>query len=248
MQDFNQPAQTPGGYAQPPKKKGRKGWIIAVVIVLVLGVGFVVLLAAGVGGYFLLRRGGPEVSGAGPSTTTRTGLSGSAAADEGVEGPSPTAAQQSAVAGGQTAAWEQQEISWTVPQRWSKHSVSSTSLLWRSPGSWDAASLIGNISPMGADFPTEVSLNAFHQQALQRKASGEVNEVRWLKIDGVKGVMFREAAPEDPDGPQRLQWLAYRDYKGQKQMLNIMLASRGKDFARHEDALYGILYSMKLVP
>jgi hypothetical protein len=248
MQDFNQPAQTPGGYAPTPPRKGRKGWIIAIVIVLVLGVGFVVLLAAGVGSYFLLRRGGPDVSSAGSPTQTRTGLSGSSAADAGVEGPSPTAAQQSAIAGGQTAAWEQQEISWTVPQRWSKHSVSSTSLLWRSPGSWDAASLIGSISPMGSDFPTEVSLNAFHQQALQRKASGEVNEVRWLKIDGVKGVMFREAAPEDPDGPQRLQWLAYRDYKGQKQMLNIMLAARGKDFARHEDALYGILYSMKLTP
>jgi hypothetical protein len=37
--------------------------------------------------------------------------------------------------------------------------------------------------------------------------------------------------------------MGFRDYKGQKQMLNIMLASRGKYFARHEDALYGILYS-----
>ncbi|MCA1630509.1 MAG: hypothetical protein LC785_08830 [Acidobacteria bacterium] len=34
--------------------------------------------------------------------------------------------------------------------------------------------------------------------------------------------------------------------KGQKQLVNIMLASRGKDFARHEDALYGILYSTEL--
>jgi hypothetical protein len=55
--------------------------------------------------------------------------------------------------------------------------------------------------------------------------------------------MFRESAPEDAESPQRLQWIGYRTYKGQKQMLNIMLASRGKDFARHEDALYGILYS-----
>ena len=58
--------------------------------------------------------------------------------------------------------------------------------------------------------------------------------------------MFREAAPESEDGSQRLQWIAFRTYKGQKQMLNVMLASRGKDFARHEDALYGILYSTKL--
>jgi hypothetical protein len=40
--------------------------------------------------------------------------------------------------------------------------------------------------------------------------------------------------------------MGYRDYQGQKQLVNIMLASRGKDFARHEDALYGILYSTSL--
>ena len=239
------PARPPHDYLQPPKKKLSKGWIVAIVILLVVGVGFVALVAAGVGGYFWLSRRAQEAASARPSPP-RSGLAGSAADDAVAEEPEPNAAQAAAVSGGQSAEWAQQEISWTVPQRWSKQSVSSTSLLWRSPGSWDAASLIGSVSPMGADFPSEVSLNAFHQQALQRKASGEVNEVRWLKIDGVRGVLFREAAPEDADSPQRLQWIAYRDYKGQKQMLNIMLASRGKDFARHEDALYGILYSMKL--
>jgi hypothetical protein len=83
-------------------------------------------------------------------------------------------------------------------------------------------------------------------EAQTRKANGEVNEVRWLSLDGVRGVMFRESAPEDDDSPQRLQWMAYREYKGQTQLVNIILASRGKDFARHEDALYGILYSTKL--
>ena len=58
--------------------------------------------------------------------------------------------------------------------------------------------------------------------------------------------MFRESSPESPDSPQRLQWMGYREYKGQKQLVNIMLASQGKYFARHEDALYGILYSTKL--
>jgi hypothetical protein len=228
----------------PPQKGLSKGLKVALVIVLVVAVGFVALLIVGVGGYFWLSRRANEMVSSG-SPTSRTGLSGSSSADAGVEEPEPTAEQLSAVAGGQSAEWAQQEISWTVPQRWSKHSVSSTSFLWRSPGSSDAASLIGSISTMSADFPTEVSLKAFHQQALQRKQSGEVSEVRWLRIGGVKGVMFREAAPEDPDGSQRLQWMAYRDYKGQQQLLNIMLASRGKDFARHEDALFGILYSMK---
>jgi hypothetical protein len=108
----------------------------------------------------------------------------------------------------------------------------------------DAASLIVNVSPMAADFPSEISLKSYYDTYSKDKQ--KYAEVRWLKLGGVTGVMFRESSPESADGPQRLQWLGFRDYKGQKQMLNIMLASRGKDFARHEDALYGILYSTKL--
>src|ERR1044071_9540161 len=99
---------------------------------------------------------------------------------------------------------------------------------------------------MTADSPADVSIAAFYAGAEQCKKSGEVNEVKWIKLDGVKGVLFRESAPEKSDSPQRLQWMGYRTYKGQKQLVNIMLASRSNDFARHEDAMYGILYSTKL--
>ncbi len=70
--------------------------------------------------------------------------------------------------------------------------------------------------------------------------------MRWLKLGGAKGVMFREASPESPDNPQRLQWIGYRDYKGQKQYVTIMLASQGKYFAQHEDTMYGVLYSTEM--
>jgi len=43
-----------------------------------------------------------------------------------------------------------------------------------------------------------------------------------------------------------MQWIGYRKYKGQVQPVNIMLASEGKYFAQHEDAMYGILYSTKM--
>jgi len=63
----------------------------------------------------------------------------------------------------------------------------------------------------------------------------------------VKGVQFREANPPKPDDHRRLQWIAYRKFGGQVQYVNIMLATDGKDFARHQDAMYGVLYSTKLV-
>ena len=251
MQNYNNPVQPPppGGYGMPPQpppaKKGMSTGVkvLIVALVLVVGGGFL-LVALGIGGaYYLSRKAQQVASNAGQRPLS--GLTGSSAGAD-AEPPSPTAEQQAAIAGGQEADWEQQEITWTVPQRWKKFSSDSTSFMWRSPGSWDAASLIVNISPMNADFPADASITAFYAGAEQRRKTGEVNEVKWIKLDGVKGVLFRESAPEKSDSPQRLQWMGYRTYKGQKQLVNIMLASRGKDFARHEDAMYGILYSTKL--
>jgi hypothetical protein len=241
-----QPAGSSNAPQQPAKKGMSKGCIAGIIIAVIIVIGFIVLLAAGGAGYYWLRGQAANInSSRAGSRGASSGASSSAGASE-ADAPQPTAAQSAAVAGGQSARWDQQEISWTVPQRWTKSEVSSQSFLWRSPGTSDAANLIVSVSPMSADFPVDASANAFYEQAQTRKNNGEVNEVRWLSLGGVRGVMFRESAPENADSPQRLQWMGYRDYKGQKQLVNIMLASRGKDFARHEDTLYGILYSTEL--
>ena len=174
----------------------------------------------------------------------------SSASDSGgaaVEHAVPTAAQTAALAGGQEIKWDQQGMSWTVPPKWTEASNESKMFVWRSPGSWDAANLIVNISPMDESFPTEVSLNAFYDGAKTRAKNGEIDELKWLEIDGLKGVEFRESVPEQEDGIRRLQWLAYRKYAGQVQMVNLMLSSSGKGFTKHQDAMYGILYSTRIV-
>jgi hypothetical protein len=163
-----------------------------------------------------------------------------------VEQPVPTAAQIAALAGGQGATWDRQGMSWSVPPKWEKATEEERTFVWRSPGSWDAASLIVSISAMDESFPIESSINAFYEQAMTRAKNGEVDEFKWLEIDGLKGVEFRESNPEKPDDQRRLQWLAYRKYGGQVQLVNLMLATRGKDFSRHQDAMYGILYSTKV--
>jgi len=159
----------------------------------------------------------------------------------------PTAAQTAALSGGEEIKWDQQGMSWTVPPGWTESSNELTNLVWRSAGSWDAASLIVSISAMDEKFPTEISLQSWYDQAKTRSKNGEVDEFKWVEIDGVKGVQFRESNPPKPDDHRRLQWLAYRKFAGQVQFVNVMLASSGKDFARHQDAMYGILYSTKLV-
>jgi hypothetical protein len=157
----------------------------------------------------------------------------------------PNAAQTAAIAGGQEAKWERQGMSWTVPSGWTETTNEARMFTWRSPGA-GAASFIVNISAMEEDFPVDASIKAFFDGAKTRAKNGEVDELKWIEIDGLKGVQFREANPEQPDGHRRLQWLAYRKYLGQVQMINLMLASEGKDFERHKDAMYGILYSSKI--
>lgn len=266
MQSYNNPPppqggygtqQPQGGYGMPPQPQPKKGMstgvkvLIAVIVVFVIG--GVLLLGLGIGGFFWLKHRAEQASSV-PYTTTTTSSgrsnsssssSSSSAGDE-AETPNPTSDQQAAIAGGQSATWTQQEISWTVPQRWRQTNADSNSFMWQSPGSSDAAFLIVSVSAMSGSFPTDISIKAFYDQAQTRKQQGEVNEVRWLKLGGVKGVLFREAAPEHSDSPERLQWMGYRNYKGQTQLVNIMLSSQGKHFAQNEDAMYGILYSTKL--
>lgn len=156
-----------------------------------------------------------------------------------------TAAQTAALAGGKEAKWDRQGMSFTVPSGWTETTNESKIFTWRSPGT-GSANLIVSISPMDETFPVESSIKAFYDGAKTRAKNGEVDELKWVEIDGLKGVQFREANPEKGDDHRRLQWLAYRKYLGQVQMVNLMLASEGKDFERHKDAMYGILYSTKI--
>lgn len=161
--------------------------------------------------------------------------------------PQPTSAQTAAIAGGQSVTWDQQGITWTVPAKWTRVNVDATTFNWKSPGSFDAGFLIGHISPMPENFQTDVGIKATYDQAVGRKKIGEVSSVRWLEIDGVRGVEFLETPPGNKEDSRRLQWLAYRKFAGQTQLITLVLSSEGRHFDMHSDELFGILYSMKVV-
>lgn len=161
-----------------------------------------------------------------------------------VETPQPTAGQIAALAGGQNVSWDKQGMSWVLPPGWTENTNETKSFGWSAPG--NGAHLIVSISPMDESFPTDVSIQAFYDGAKTRAKNGEVDELKWVEIDGLKGVQFRESNPEHADDSRRLQWLAYRKYAGQVQMINLMLASSGAEFPKHQDAMYGILYSTKI--
>jgi hypothetical protein len=203
-------------------------------IVLVLSIGFALSLC---NLSERLHKGGSGTNSSGSSS-----VSDNAATPEHAQ---PTAAQTAALDGGKEAKWDRQGMSFTVPPSWTEGQNESKSFMWRSGGA-GAASLIVSISPMAEEFPVDAAMSAEFDGAKTRAKNGEVDEVKWVEIDGLKGVQFREAITEKPDEPRRLQWMAYRKYTGQVQLVNVMLASDGKDFDHHKDAMYGILYSLKI--
>jgi hypothetical protein len=160
-----------------------------------------------------------------------------------VEQPKPTAAQQAIMDGGTETTWDAQGISWRLPAGFKKMQVLKESFNYGSPAT---GFLIASISVMPDDFPSETSVDATYTSALEQLKQGKYESVRWLEIDGVKGVEWVEAMPEIKDGPRRHQWIAFRRYLGQNQQLNVMVSTDGDKFDKQRDAFAAVMYSMKI--
>src|SRR6266481_3448983 len=159
-----------------------------------------------------------------------------------VEQPNPTAAQSAAIANGQTVKWDQQGITWTMPANWKKQDVRNETLSYGGDGAF--LSVVVSVMPQMDKF-TDVSIKAMYEGAKTNQKIGKNDEVRWLALDGVRGVGFRESKPEMADDIRRLEWQAYRKFAGSTQLVTVILSSDGANFPKHEDELYGILYSTK---
>ena len=180
------------------------------------------------------------------TSSSPSGAKTSAASDAGgeaVERPEPTAVQTAALAGGQTVNWDQQGITWTFPAKWKKMNVETEQFSW---SSGDGGFMNVSISTFDENFPADISLKSMYDQNKGLKKNGKIDELRYLELDGLKGVQYRES-PEKDDDHKRLMWLAYRKYAGQTQLVNVNISSYKKDFAKHQDEFYAILYSTKLV-
>lgn len=153
-------------------------------------------------------------------------------------------AQQSIADGGTETKWDDQGLSWRLPAGWKKMDVKKESFNYQSP---DNAFLLVSVSALGDSFPMDISLKAYYDQAMQQLKNGKYESVKMVEIDGIPGVEFSEAMPEDKSGPRRHQWIGYRRYLGQVQQLNVMCSTKGTNFEKHGDDFAAILYSMKAV-
>lgn len=186
-----------------------------------------------------------QMSGGNSSSNSNSASNGSTTtgSDESAEKATLTGAQQSIQDAATEVKWDDQAIVFKLPSNWKKMSVMKESFNYGSP---DNAFLIASISVMSDSFPSEISVKATYDSALEQLKQGKYEKVRWLEIDGVKGVEWWEAMPEDKDGARRHQWIAFRRYQGQNQQLNIMLSTKGSNFDKHRDDFPAVMYSMKI--
>lgn len=184
-------------------------------------------------------------SGSPPSnTSTNSSAPTAGKATEGEVEKAKLNSEQQAIADAATETkWDDQGISWRLPSGWKKTDMKKENALFSSS---DGAFLIPTISVMPSDFPADVSLKATYDSALDQLKNGKYETVKYVEIDGIKGVEWLETMPEDNSGPRRHQWIAFRNYLGQNQQLNIMLSTKGSNFDKHRTDFPAILYSMKI--
>lgn len=178
----------------------------------------------------------------GTTTTDDAGDADGGKKDADVEKAELTDKHKEILDGGEDVKWDEQGITFTVPDGWSKMSVKKESFNYGSP---KTGFLIGTISTMPANFPSDTSLEAQHSQALEQLKNGKYENVRWLEIDGVKGVEWVEAPKEDKGDPRRFQWIGFRNYQGQNQQVNVMVSTKSSEFDDKKDTYEAILHSMK---
>jgi len=190
-----------------------------------------------------LKQASSSGNGTSSSNSAPAGASKDPTAGGTVEKPTPTAAQQAIMDSSEQVDWSEQGISWKLPAGFKKMSVMKESLNYGSPAT---GFLIASISVMPDSFPAEASIDATYAQALEQLKQRKYENVRWLEIDGVKGVEWIEAMPEIKDGARRHQWIAFRNHLGQNQQLNIMISTDGDKFDKQRDTFAAIMYSMKI--
>jgi hypothetical protein len=163
---------------------------------------------------------------------------------EEVEKPQPNSAQQAIIAGGQTVNWGQQGITWTLPPDWKKNDIHNESLSYGGNGAFLTVAI--SVMPQMESY-VDTSIKAMYEAAKTQQKIGKYDEVKWLELDGLKGVEFRESKQEDEGDIRRLEWQAYRKFAGNTQLITMILSTDSGQFAKHEDELYAIMYSTKVV-
>lgn len=142
----------------------------------------------------------------------------------------------------QQVEWKEQGLTITLPPSWSKTEFEFANPIpdtmnWKDP--LGARLLVDVLNGRQVSSPDKELQTEYEGVYLQKQ--GKFEEVRYLTLDGVKG-LFRRSSDEERVS---LHWDAFRKHQGKFQYLNIYLSVPRDSFKLRQSELYGILHSIK---
>jgi hypothetical protein len=156
--------------------------------------------------------------------------------------------------GGRALTLAGQGINLTLPAGWRKDGdaeVGEGEYRWLGPG---GAELSIAISPYRPEYGGR-SVKEETEEFFKAHKEGGSQDVRFLEIDGVRGVHFLvddEVWKLRGGNPHRefyrfIQWSSQRTYKGRRQVITVSASAPVQSFRAQRDALYAILTSLKFL-
>lgn len=158
------------------------------------------------------------------------------------EPPKLTAKQKKIIDRGKELDWKVNGLNWRIPQDSNKLLERDTILTYRSPSS---VTFVASVTPSQSYDKAVSIIKGHYEQALANEKNSLVEQVRYLEIDGIKGVEFIEKVPNN-DGWQRHHWIAYREFNKLPQVIAVMCGTKVAAFENNKDVCAATLYSMKV--
>lgn len=157
-------------------------------------------------------------------------------------------------AGGRAFTLAGRGIALTLPAGWRKDAgaeAGAGEYRWLGPGGAELSIAVSSYKLEYGGRPVEEETEEF----FKAHKEGGSQDVRFLEIDGVRGVHFlvEDEVWKLPGGkPHRefyrfIQWSAQRTYKSQRQVIAVSASAPVQSFGAHRDALYAILASLKFL-
>ena len=157
-------------------------------------------------------------------------------------------------AGGARTTLDEQGLSFILPTGWRKDESAEADdgeLAWRGLGKTKLSITVSIHKPEYGGRSIEEETERFYR--VHKEGGSE--DARLLEIGGVRGVHFLvdgeswEVASGSPrrDFYRFIRWSAQRMYKGERQILSVILSAPVSSFSSQRDTLYGILNSIEFI-
>lgn len=155
----------------------------------------------------------------------------------------PTPTPRTTVGGKQKIAWN--GLSWTIPANWTEDVTEDGGFQWKSL-EVKGTRLLVTAAGMGPKFPIDESLKGLYGNEGARKNQKQISSYRYLTIGGMKGIESVEEVKPYKETPRHLEWRGYRKYKGEVQMVTIVLSAQNQHFPTNGNEMQAILQSTRV--